>query len=84
MGDPGRRIGLNPVPDVQTYNTSTPVNQLCQPTQMSTTNSTCKILRLRFHPSGRIMRIFLRALKNSRGIVCVFLMALWRISLMVK
>ena len=27
-----RRIGLNPVPDVHTYSTSTPVNQLCQPT----------------------------------------------------
>ena len=26
-----RRIGLNPVPDVHTYNTSTPVSQLCQP-----------------------------------------------------
>ena len=26
------RIGLNPVPDVHTYNTSTPVSQLCQPT----------------------------------------------------
>ena len=32
MENPGRRIGLNPVPDVQTYNTSTPVSQLCQPT----------------------------------------------------
>ena len=30
MGDPGRRLGLNPVPDVQMYNTSTPVNQLHQ------------------------------------------------------
>ena len=27
-----RRIGLNTVPDVHTYNTSTPVSQLCQPT----------------------------------------------------
>ena len=26
-----RRTGLNPVPDVHTYNTSTPVSQLCQP-----------------------------------------------------
>ena len=26
-----RRIGLNPVTDVHTYNTSTPVSQLCQP-----------------------------------------------------
>ena len=28
----GRRIGLNPVPDVHTCNTSTLVSQLCQPT----------------------------------------------------
>ena len=28
----GRRIGLNPVPDVHIYNTSTPVSQLRQPT----------------------------------------------------
>ena len=27
----GRRIGLNPVPDVYTYNTNTPTGQLCQP-----------------------------------------------------
>ena len=27
-----RRIGLNTVPDVHAYNTSTPVSQLCQPT----------------------------------------------------
>ena len=26
-----RRIGLNAVPDIQTYNTSTPVSQLHQP-----------------------------------------------------
>ena len=26
-----RRIGLNPIPDVHTYSTSTPVSQLCQP-----------------------------------------------------
>ena len=26
------RIGLNPIPDVHTYSTSTPVNQLHQPT----------------------------------------------------
>ena len=26
-----RRIGLNPVPDIHTYSTSTPVSQLCQP-----------------------------------------------------
>ena len=26
-----RRIGLNPVPCVHTYSTSTPVSQLCQP-----------------------------------------------------
>ena len=32
MENPGRRIGLNPIPDVHTYNTSTPVSQLCQPT----------------------------------------------------
>ena len=32
MENPGRRIGLNPVPDVQTYNTSTLVSQLHQPT----------------------------------------------------
>ena len=31
METPGRRIGLNPVPDVHTYNISTPVSQLCQP-----------------------------------------------------
>ena len=32
MDNPGRRIGLNPVPDVHMYNTSTPVSQLHQPT----------------------------------------------------
>ena len=32
MENPGRRTGLNPVPDVHTYNASTPVNQLHQPT----------------------------------------------------
>ena len=32
MDNPGRRIGLNPVPDVHTYNTSTLVSQLCQQT----------------------------------------------------
>ena len=32
MENPGRRIGLNPVPDVHAYNTSTPVSQLHQPT----------------------------------------------------
>ena len=31
MENPGRRIGLNPVPDVHTCNTSTPVSQLRQP-----------------------------------------------------
>ena len=31
MENPSRRIGLNPVPDVHTYKTSTPVSQLHQP-----------------------------------------------------
>ena len=31
----GRRIGLNPVPDVHTYSTSTPVSQIRQPAAVS-------------------------------------------------
>ena len=60
MGTPGRRIGLDPIPDVHTCNTSTPVSQLCQ-LQMSTINLTFRTLKLQHHPSGRIMRIFLRS-----------------------
>ena len=77
MENPGRRVSLNPVPDVQMYNTSTPVSQLHQPTPDEYNQFNFKILKLQLHPSGKTARIFLKTLRNLRGAVCTFLMVRW-------
>ena len=67
-----RRIGLNPVPNVHTYNTSTPVSQLVSQPLMSTTSLIFKTSMLQHHPSGRIMKIYEDFKKFKRSCMCIF------------
>ena len=59
------------------------VSYVNQP-QMSTISLIFKTSMFQHHPSGRIMKIFLRTSKSSREVACAFLMALWHTLPMVR
>ena len=73
----GRRIGLNPVPDVHTYNTSTPVSHLCQLTLDEYNQFNLQNINAPTPPKWKNNESILEDFKNSREVVCTILMGLW-------
>ena len=82
-----RRIGLNPVPDVHTYSTSTPVSQLHQPAavpQDEYNQSNLQNIKAPTPPKWKNNEDILEDLRNLSRDTCAFLMALWHTLPMIR
>ena len=73
MESPGRRIGLNPVPDVHMYNASTPVSQLCQPTPDECNQLNLQNIKAPTPPKWKDNENILEDFKKfKRSCMCIF------------